>query len=137
MLSFCRAERQVWVQHWVQKSAESQLDFRLSDAESMDFTYPTGPQRGDGKPPNDNDGMSDGQATVPSKKRNSRSETQISPPPFSGQGDELDFHANVARQPSHLDGGAGRRVRREIAAIDFVHGGEVGKVLEEYRRFHH
>src|SRR2546425_8811092 len=71
--------------------------------------------------------MNDGQATVPSKKRNSRSETLISPPPYSGQGDELDFHANVARQPSHLDGGAGRRVRREIAAIDFVHGGGRGE----------
>src|SRR5256712_12724930 len=50
--------------------------FRLTFGESMDFTYPTGPQRSDGKPPNDNDGMSDGQATVASKKRNSRSETQ-------------------------------------------------------------
>src|SRR2546425_5818830 len=80
--------------------------------------------------------MNDGQATVPSKKRNSRSETLISPPPYSGQGDELDFHANVARQPSHLDGGAGRRVRREIAAIDFVHGRGGGKGLEEYPRFY-
>src|SRR2546427_4812455 len=71
--------------------------------------------------------MKDGQATVPSKNRTSRSETLISPPPYSGQGDELDFHANVARQPSHLDGGAGRRVRREIAAIDFVHGGGGGQ----------
>src|SRR3989442_11731943 len=70
--------------------------------------------------------MNDGQATVPSKKRNSRSETLISPPPYSGQGDELDFHANVARQPSHLDGGAGRRGRREIAALDFLYCGGGG-----------
>src|SRR5437899_9649938 len=79
--------------------------------------------------------MNDGQATVPSKKRNTRSETQTGRHLI--QAKAMSSISNVARKPSHLDGGAGRWVRREIAAIDFVHGREVGKVLEEYRRFHH
>lgn len=48
-----------------------------------------------------------------------------------GEGDHVDFDAEVTRESGYLDGGAGRRVAGEIAGVDFVHGGKIIHVLEE------
>ena len=48
----------------------------------------------------------------------------------------LDLDPGVARQARDLDGGAGRRLAREVLGVDRVHRGELVHVLEEHRRLH-
>ena len=49
----------------------------------------------------------------------------------SGQGNNVDFDEHVLGEAGDLDGGAGGRGVGEVAAVDLIHGGEVGHVLEE------
>src|SRR5689334_23588929 len=50
----------------------------------------------------------------------------------SGEGDEIDFDADVAGEARDLDGGARGRTGREKARVNFVHFGELAHVLEKY-----
>src|SRR5690348_17421245 len=49
----------------------------------------------------------------------------------SGEGDEIDFDADVAGEARDLDGGARGRTGREKARVNFVHFGELAHVLEK------
>src|SRR5271156_661808 len=52
------------------------------------------------------------------------------------QRDQINFHAEIARQPRHFHRGARRWILRKIARIHFVHRGEVVHVLQEHAQPH-
>src|ERR1035441_8224414 len=49
----------------------------------------------------------------------------------SSQRNHVNFNQNILRKPGDFDGGARRGRLLEVAAVDFVHGGEICHVLEE------
>src|SRR5437660_6105973 len=49
----------------------------------------------------------------------------------SSQRNHINFNQDIFRQPGYFDGGACRRRLFEVAAVDFVHGGEIPHVLEK------
>src|SRR5260370_7805651 len=49
----------------------------------------------------------------------------------SSQRNHINFNQDVFRKPGHFDGGARWRLLLEVAAVDFVHGGEISHVFEE------
>src|ERR1700722_9178725 len=51
-------------------------------------------------------------------------------------GDDFDVHNRGFRQGSDLDGGARRKIRREIFGVNFVHPREVGEVGQKHGAFH-
>src|SRR5450830_1757204 len=52
-------------------------------------------------------------------------------------GDGRNFDGNVARQPRRLDGGAGRRVVLEVAAVCRVHLCKIVQIADEHGGRHH
>src|ERR1700674_1934794 len=49
------------------------------------------------------------------------------------QCNHINFNQDVFRKPGYFDGGARRRRLLEVAAVNFVHGGEIPHIFQENR----
>src|ERR1700730_1317611 len=55
----------------------------------------------------------------------------------SKQRDEIDFDADVSRQPRHLDSRASRRMHDKVTLIYFIHRGKIIHVSKKHRGLYH